>query len=69
LDVISRKKKPGITTLKYFDAAILEAVALRPKPQARYQLEWDRAYSNWELSGRGFEPMPVLSEFKARFGT
>jgi hypothetical protein len=65
LDVINRKKKPGISTLKYFDAAIREAIAVKPKPQPEYEAAYERAVRLWEIDGR-FGPVPNLRDFKER---
>ncbi len=64
LDVVSRRNKPGITTLKYFSSAIAEAIAARPAKKPEWQRSYDRAMANWECYGRGVEPMPDYRKFK-----
>jgi hypothetical protein len=64
LDVIRTKTKSSVTTLNYFTAAIKERIAARPKPKPEWEKAYDLAMSNWELFGRGFEPMPHIRDFK-----
>jgi hypothetical protein len=67
VDVVKRKTHSKVTTLNYFTAAIREEIAKKPKSKPAYEVAWERAYENWELIGRGFEPMPKLNDFKERF--
>jgi len=66
LDVIERKTHARVTTLKYFDAAIREAIAARGPAKPAWEREYEKAVAVWEVSGRGFTPMPRVEQFKER---
>jgi hypothetical protein len=66
VDVITRKRKPGITTLAYFTKAIAEAIQTKPPTRPQWKKRYDAAMSDWELFGRGVSPMPRLEDFQER---
>ena len=62
---IMQRQSPTITSLRYFNNAIAQAISSQPKVKPQWEVEWERDNRLYELTGRGQRPM--VDEYKARF--
>ena len=64
LDVVTRKAGPHVKTLKYFSAAIAEAIAAAPVATPQWKVKFNSDFSIWDLTGRQ-GPSPRLEDYRS----
>ena len=64
IEIVTRKMHSAVTTPRYFTKAINEAIAAKPRKKPDWERRYDKAMAVWQISGRGFEPMPKWHDYK-----
>ncbi|MDE1907413.1 MAG: hypothetical protein KGH75_13295 [Rhodospirillales bacterium] len=59
----SPKKPEEIHSLGYFEAAVKQRIAQQPQKKPDYEKAWQRAYDDWEITGR-IGPAPRVADFR-----
>ena len=63
LDVVTRKTGPHVKTLKYFNAAIAEAIAAAPVATPQWEKKFNLDLQIWDATGRQ-GPAPRLADYR-----
>jgi hypothetical protein len=65
LGVVKLKTGPHVHSLNYFNAAIKEAIAARPRRKPDWERQYEADLSTWELMGK-LEKRPDYNDYRAR---
>jgi hypothetical protein len=63
VDLVTRKTGPHVKTLKYFNAAIAEAIAARPVATPQWEKKFNLDWQVWDVTGR-IGPSPRVADYR-----